>query len=750
MAYGGVTRFALAFTTVFAGAVPGWAQTTAETDRPDLLSNDIVVTASRRDERLQDVPAAVTALSGDTLETLGVRSFSDYVSLVPGLSQRDVGNPGQGTFIIRGLNTGSQSITNTSAVYLDDTPFSASGFLSAGALLTPDPDIADVERIEVLKGPQGTLYGANSLGGLIRIVSARPDSSGFSGRVQADVTALDGGDVGWSTRASVNVPIVTDKLAVRVNGVYRVAPGWTDNVQLGTENVNESIIKGGKLAVRFTPVDDLVIDLSGTIQTIENKGVARQDNKTLTLVPRDGRYQYRAAQDERGKLEYRLYSGSADYDFGGASLIATVSYGEYRTDLFSDVTEGYVPFLRAIGFGGIIPADAQATGDFSPNMDKFTAEVRLVSERLGRFEFLAGLFYTDESNTYRANLFIADGAGAPLAAPFDVLVRTTTSSDYKELAGYGNLTFYLTDNFDVTGGIRVARNEQQAQTGGPNSVVFYRPRAIADFEFKDTVTTWLGTVRWRPTSDISTFLRAASGFRPGGPQNNPAPPPGAQTTIRPDSVWNYEAGVRATVLDGTFNINASVYRIDWTDIQLQGLFNNIVLQANGGAARVDGAEMEVVARPVTGLTLAANAGYTNARITEVDAGVSANIGAVAGDRLPLTPEFTMALIGDYRLPLANGNELNFGSTLRFRSDMPSSYSNTVLNPNMKVPSATTLDLRAGINLSGFEVQARVENLFNALIINTLATNFLSPAFPVPTSAFVGRPRAFTFAVAKRF
>jgi iron complex outermembrane recepter protein len=746
----GVMKFTLAATTALAGALPSWAQTAAETDRPELFASDIVVTASRRDERLQDVPAAITALSGETLETLGVRSFSDYSTLVPGLSQRDAGNPGQGTFIIRGLNTGSQSITNTSAVYLDDTPFSASGFLSAGALLTPDPDIADVERIEVLKGPQGTLYGANSLGGLIRIVSARPDASGFSGRVQADVTALDGGDVGWSTRASVNVPIVTDKLAVRVNGVYRVAPGWTDNVQLGTENVNESIIKGGKLAVRFTPVDALVIDLSGTIQTIENKGVARQDNETLTLVPRDGRYQYRAAQDARGKLEYRLYSGSADYDFGGASLIATVSYGEYRTDLFSDLTETYVPFLRAIGLGGVIPANGQATGDFSPNMDKFTAEARLVSERLGRFEFLAGLFYTDESNTYRANLFVADGTGAPLAEPFDVLVRTTTRSDYKEVAGYGNLTFYLTDNFDVTGGIRVTRNEQQAQTGGPDSVVFYNPRAIANFEFKDTVTTWLGTVRWRPSSDISTFLRAASGFRPGGPQNNPAPPPGAQTTIRPDSVWNYEAGVRATVLDGTLNINASIYRIDWTDIQLQGLFNTIVLQANGGAARVDGAEMEVVARPVTGLTLAANAGYTNARITEVDAGVSANIGAVAGDRLPLTPEFTMALIGDYRLPLANGNELNFGSTLRFRSDMPSSYSNTVLNPNMKVPSATTLDLRAGINLSGFEVQARVENLFNALVINTLDTSFLSPAFPVPTSAFVGRPRAFTLAIAKRF
>jgi outer membrane receptor protein involved in Fe transport len=193
----------------------------------ELFSNEIVVTASRRAERLQNVPSAITALEGSTLEAIGAQTFRDYSTLIPGLSQRDLGNPGQGTIIIRGLNTGPQSITNTAATYIDEAPFSASGFLSAGAILTPDPDIADLDRIEVLKGPQGTLYGANSLGGLIRIITTRPDASRFSGRVWGEATTVDGGDTGYAVRGSVNVPLVTDRLPrmMAVSAAFAVFSG---------------------------------------------------------------------------------------------------------------------------------------------------------------------------------------------------------------------------------------------------------------------------------------------------------------------------------------------------------------------------------------------------------------------------------------------------------------------------------------------------------------------------------------------
>lgn len=746
---------------VFA-ATPGLGQDTAPVaaaEAPGENANEqspyeeeeIVVTASRRAERLQDVPSAITALEGETLEQIGAQSFRDYSSLVPGLSQRDFGNPGQGTIIIRGLNTGPQSITNTSATYIDETPFSASGFLSAGAILTPDPDIADIDRIEVLKGPQGTLYGANSLGGLVRIITTRPDTNDFSGRLWAEGTAVEGGSFGYALRGSVNMPVVDDVIAVRANAFYRVAPGWTDNVQLGTEDVNESVIKGGRLAIRATPSPDLTIDVGGIYQKIENRGVARQDNVTGTTRPRDGEYEYRALVDAESDLTYRLINGSIDYDFGALSLVTTASYAEYRTRLLADASETFVPTLRAIGLGGIIPADAQVIGDVSPNLDKFTAEARLVSERLGPIEFVLGAFYTDESNRYRANYFVNNASGAPLPAPFDVLVRTTTLSDYKEIAGFGNLTFYITDNFDVTGGIRFAQNEQEAQTGGPGAVVFYAPRATSNFDFKDNVTTYLGTVRWRPTRNISTYLRAASGYRPGGPQNNPAPPPGAQTEIRPDTTWNYEAGIRAQFLDDTLAVNASVYHIDWSDIQLNTNFQGVVLQANGGEADVDGFELELVARPNPLLTIAANVGHTDARLTSIDAGVTTSIGAREGDALPLTPKWTTAILADHRIPLAGGLEGNIGATLRFRSDMPSSYPGAFLNPNIKVPSLTTLDLRGSVEFSRFTLQLRAENVFDTLGYTSLATNYLvTPAIPVPTTATVIRPRSFTVAVSTRF
>jgi len=739
----------LACAAAFAGTpVLAQASTSAATDS-DLA--DILVTASRREERLQDVPVAITVLSGDTLERLGVQSFRDYMSLVPGLSQRDFGNPGQGTIIIRGLNTGPQSITNTAATYIDEAPFSASGFLSAGAILTPDPDIADIDRIEVLKGPQGTLFGANSLGGLVRILTTKADPGAFAARATGEVTTIKGGDTGFALRGSVNVPIVIDKLAVRVNGVYRRAPGWTDNVLLGTDNVNESIIKGGRLSVRFTPSSQVTLDVSGIYQDIENRGVARQDNITGTTRPRDRRDAYRAVVDTEGSIKYRLVNSSLDWNLGAVSLIATASYGEYRTALASDATETFVPTLRLIGLGGIIPANAQVIGDVSPNMDKFTAEARLVSDRLGPIEFVAGLFYTDESNTYRANFFVNQASGAPLTSPFNVLVRTTTLSDYKEVAAFGNLTFYLTDRFDVTGGLRFARNEQEAVTGGPGATVFYAPRATSRFSFEDNVTTYLATLRWRPTDQLSAYARAASGYRPGGPQNNPAPPPGSQTEIRPDSSWNYEAGVKASLLDGTLSLNASVYRIDWTDIQLNTQFQGVVLQANGGNARVDGFEIEALARPTRLLTFAANMGHTNARIRKVDPGVSTSVGARSGDALPLTPAWTLAILGDQRIPMAGDMEATIGATLRFRSDMPSSYPGATLNPNIDVPSLTTLDLRAGMTFSSFQLFARVENLLDEAGLTSLATNYLvSPAIPVPTTATVIRPRTVTVGATMRF
>lgn len=711
--------------------------------------NTIIVTASKREQLLQDVPGAVTALSEEAVERLGLEDFQDYASIVPGLSQRDPGVPGQGTIILRGLNSSAQQTTNTTAFYLGDVPVSASGFLSVTALLTPNPDLVDAERIEVLKGPQGTIWGATSLGGLVRVVPNAPDTSEIGGFAQAEYETIDGGGDGYSLRGGVNVPIVDGVLAFRASGGYRKVGGFIDNIATGTDNFNTAEIYGGRAALRFTPTQDLTIDASAFIQSTDSVGSSNRANLKGTLTPAFGQYENSVVADLPSSIDYQLYALSVDYDFGPVSWQTTASYGDLDTNLQGELPE-YIAFVASL-----VPAGTASLLDASPSTEKWTVESRLVSDRIGSFEFVAGAFYTSEKSAYRTVISLVDpGTLEPLAGPFGTLFRANTLSDYEEIAGFGNLTFYITDNFDITGGLRVAWTDDLSSTGAPVDGIpasaFFAPRPQQDFSDSSTATTYLGTLRWRPTDNLSLFARAASGFRPGGPQTNSAPPPGAQTSIDPDTVWNYEVGMKGTFLDGKLSAEASVYRIDWSDIQLPSLFGGTVLQLNGGEARVEGFELAFTAQPGPNTTISAQVGHTNARLLDVPASVTANIGAVAGDQLPLTPKWTVALIADQVVPLSDDIEATFGVTFRFRSEMPSGYPGDPLNVNVELPPMEVLDLRAGLEFEAFTVTARVENVLDEIAFNGAQTNALFPGQPTVTLTPLIRPRTFSIGISTRF
>lgn len=725
----------------------------AQNGRADINdSNEIIVTASKRAEKLQDVPAAITAISSDKLETLGVRDFRDYATLVPGLSQRDNGAPGLGSIILRGLNSGPQQLSNTSAVYIDETPFTASGFISAGSLLTPSPELAEVERIEVLKGPQGTLYGASNLGGLIRIITKKPDSSQFFGTASGEISTVGHGETGFLLRGSVNLPIVKDRLAMTATGYYRRAGGFTDNVQTGTEDVNRSNLYGGRLALRYAPTSDFTIDISGIYQKIENLGYAFQALIPGTFDPASGEYDYRSFQDFGSKLEYRIVNANAEYRLGIGTLTASGSYARYKTRSESDLTTTYVPVARAVlgpiaqsTFGvpidTLLPADSNARYYANPNMDKWTGEIRFASERLGPVEFMVGGYYTDEDNIYFAGVYAHDAQGALRAPPFDLLIKTTTTSRYKEIAGFGNLTVYLSETLDITGGLRYAHNKQVAGTGGPGGLTYYLPRIPRTFDFSDNSLSYLATLRWRPTSSLSAYLRAASGYRPGGPQTNPTPPPGAQTFVRPDTVWNYEAGIKGTALEGALAFDISVFHIDWKDIQLSSLLNGIVLQGNAASATVDGFEMQLTARPSDLLTVSVSAGHTDAKIKSISPEAAAANGARPGDKLPLTPGWTTSLIADHRVPLGSNATGNLGATLRFQSDMPATYPALDPTRRQKLPDVTTLDLRASVTFDErFTAQLRVDNVFDKLGFTNVDAN----------GGILIRPRTLSLGVSTSF
>lgn len=713
--------------------------------------NEIIVTASKRAEKLQDVPTAITAVSGEKIEALGIRDFRDYASLVPGLSQRDSGAPGTGTIILRGLNSGAQQTSNTSAVYIDETPFSPSGFLSVGALLTPSPELAEVERIEVLKGPQGTLYGASNLGGLVRIITKKPDASRFFGTASAEVSSVSHGEMGFLVRGSVNVPIVQDQLALTATGYYRRAGGFADNVTTGTNDVNRSNLYGGRVALRYQPTPDFTFDLSGIYQNIENEGYAFQRLVPGTFQAAFGRYDYASYADLGADIKYRIVNTNAEYRLGFGTLTASGSYARYKTNIETDATNPYIALGRTVlgplavpVFGvpidTLLPANSVARFQASPNMEKWTGEVRLASDRMGAFEFMIGGFYTDEDSIYYTTVFVHDAQGNLRPAPRDALVKATTTSRYKELAGFGNVTFYLTDTLDITGGLRYAHNKQVAGTGGPGGITYYLPRTPLTFNFSDNSLSYLATLRWRPAPNISAYLRAASGYRPGGPQTNPTPPPGAQTFVRPDTVWNYEAGVKGSVLDGGLSFDISAFRIEWKDIQLNSLVNGIILQGNAASAVVDGFELQLTARPSDLLTVNVSAGHTNARLKAIDPTASSVTGAQAGNKLPLTPSWTTAILIDHQIPFSTSVSGNVGATLRFQSDMPSNYPVVTPVGQRKIPEITTVDLRASATFNErFTAQVRVDNLFDKLGFTNIGVD-----------STVIRPRTITAGLSAKF
>jgi outer membrane receptor protein involved in Fe transport len=445
------------------------------------------------------------------------------------------------------------------------------------------------------------------------------------------------------------------------------------------------------------------------------------------------------------EIRYRSASGTMNYDTDAGAIVAVASYVKTTSEIVSDYTDIYGSYLSLLG---IVPVGTQTVGTLGPNMKKFTAEARFVSKRLGPVEFVAGGFYTHESNSYPIVIVARTPAGVLLPAPRDILFRGNTTSKYDEYAAFGNLTFYLSDQLDVTGGIRYAHNNQSSAAAP--GIVFYAPRAGGSQTFSDNATTYLATVRFRPTDNVSFYARAASGYRPGGPQNSTLLPPTAQTVIRADTVWNYEAGVKATALDGALSANLAVYRIDWKDIQLNTLFGGITLMGNAGSATVDGFELEIQARPSRNLVFGSNIGHTNARITAIDPVAASSLGAKSGDRLPLTPSWTAAAYIDQTIPFSDDLKGSLGATIRLQSDMPSSYPGYALNPNIKIPSNTRVDLRAGLAMNGYSLQLRAENIFNTLGYTSIATNALYVGQPVPTNATVTRPRALILSATANF
>jgi len=733
---------ALVLTNLF--QIPVQAQVTAgSTGRSDADAlQEITVTASKRAENLQEVPTAITALTSDVIERQGLSQFTDYMDLVPGLAQNNSGAPGHGLVILRGLSTGAQQTASTVSYLIDDVAFTANESLAIGSLLTPDPDLTDIERIEVLKGPQGTLYGASALGGIIKIVSKQATADAFSGDVHGTYSSVDHGGTGGGVRGSLNIPIIQDKVSLRFSAFERTDPGFMHNITLGTNDTNKAIVSGGRLTLRVQPTENLDIQFSGFMQNLRDYGSTQVDTNPSTLNPVYCRYCYAGAIDPLFETKYRIAGMVVNWTVPMGTLTNSLSYGKYVDAETFDYSREYN--VLNLLFQLPVPANNAVIGSLYPAMRKLTEELRFATTRFGNFEGLGGLFFTNEQNQY--NVTVTNEVPptlAPVAPPFGNMLTANTNPNYKEYAAFANLTYYFLTNLDLTVGGRYTHNQQTA-TNSADGVLNGLVSTTATFESSEHPTTYLATLRYRPTPQLDTYARIATGYRPGGPQLTQGA--GLPASFKKDTTTNYELGAKGRWLDGRFTSNVAVYYIAWKDIQLNELVNGLQVQGNGGKATSKGVELELAYLPIRGLTTQLSASFNRAK-TDVDVPA---VGAIAGDTLPFAPKFTAAAVADYEFPINERVRGFGGATYSYQGSRPTSWSQDPLNTNFELPGYGTLDLRAGLYWSQYTLSLRAANVLDKHAYSTSFDGNIFPGQGVIAQSVVITPRTLFVELGAKF
>lgn len=726
---------------VLGAATPAFADEAA--DAPAVSEAEIVVTAQKREERLIDVPVPVTAVTSDALVKQNLLEVRDYFTRIPSLQYS--GDRVQ-NLSLRGITTGGAT-NPTLALLVDDVPFGSA--TQNGSSNIPNFDPAVLQRIEVLRGPQGTLYGAASLGGLIKYVTRQPSTTDFSGQVEVGATAVEHGGFGHSARGSVNVPIVEDRIGVSLSGFYRRNPAWVDNIDrvsgFRTEDANRSREWGGRAAVLLRPFDSLTITLSAMKQLSRSSGSGSADFVAVDDfrgVPEDLAVVRSAGQPTRS--EFELYSARADLDLGFATLTSVSGWNVAETVPLQDLTPIFGGLLR-----NFYPGTTTVNLLNAHRTTRFSQEVRLAGTG-DVVDWLVGGFYSIEHANISQRMQLLDASGDAFATPYD----SSGPSAYREYAAFGDLTFHVTDRFDMQVGARYGRNKMnnfQNVTTEPASLPIFGPSTSEQVRRKDKAFTWLLSPSFKITPDVMVYARVANGYRPGGTNALLSDVP---LTYDNDTVINYELGAKGSFLDRRAEIDISLFQIDWKDIQLQGTSsaNNFTFTTNGGKARSRGIELQTSFRPWTDGTLSVNGSYIDATLTEnlpVIMGATGLVGA-SGDRLPYTAKFSSTVDFQQNFALSADLDLTVGATYTYLGSRWSEFVNSdpaATGVRMRLPSYSQVDLRAGLELQdGWRLNAFVRNLLDKR--GVLVGNDRGGTV-APTGTFI-RPRSYGFTVSGSF
>jgi outer membrane receptor protein involved in Fe transport len=710
--------------------------------------NEVVVTAQKRSEALADIPMSVTVIAGEALERQRIENFEDLAATVPGLSLNSL-QPGVTRVTMRGINTGG--VASTVGIYLDDVPFGSSSGLANAAILSGDIDTFDMARVEVLRGPQGTLYGASALGGVIKYVSNAPSADGFEGRLQGSVEDVAGAGLGYGVTGMLNIPM-GDSFAVRASGFYRSTGGYIDTIgtnpipalqdpsvnivdgSLVEGDINDSEVVGGRVSALFTPSERFSLDLTVHYQDINTDNNNTFEVDPATLQSQGGRRVATRYHNQPTDIEYRLYSATLDWDLGAVSLQSVTSYSEFLQDFELDaapiVLFSFLPIptaqLFTYAYSTPGTTDTLLSGVLFQNTgtDKFTQEFRLVSPDSERFEWLLGAYYTDEDSLiHQEAVAVEPGTSTPVAS-IPVLADVRLDSTYEELALFGNATWHISDRFDLSFGARWSDNDQDASqfvtvilptwlldpTAPPDDLTTIEQN-FEDLKSSESPVTWSFSPRYEFNDTTSAYLRVATGFRPGGPN---VLPPGADapSTYDSDELTNYEVGLRTGNASGSFSLDAAAFFLDWDDIQLFQVVNSFGVNANGGTAESKGFEFTATGRTDDGFSASLSGAYVDAELTE---DTDPNVGGLDGDALPFVPEFTLSVSGDYEWGVFGDATAYVGAQVSYIGERPANLNDRVdptdpTSPLRELDSYTTVDLRTGLLRDNWSLELYVKNL----------------------------------------
>jgi len=705
---------ALGLTLLNTGVTQAQDQRPAQGGQRAGIIDEVVVTAQKREESIQDVPVSISVVGGQQLQDMHVTQLNDIAGYVPGMQIVSGGSPGQTGLTLRGLaQVGSGQ---TVGIYLDDAPVGASSFYARASAFSLDLLPYDVQRMEVLRGPQGTLYGASTIGGLLKYVTYAPDPNKFELRAGADVFGMADADKrGMGGRFGVNAPLIEGKLAVRASYAYQHTPGFIDNFVTGRKDQNEYDQKGGRIALLWQINDDASLELSGLWQGINSDDNATQRSSLPPIVPVGGGRLNGNLTREPFHKQLDYYSATLKWNLGWANFTSASSYSDTVTDQISDASASYgILYNLLVG----IP-DAVAPFELNMRLKKFTEELRLQSASEGRVEWLLGAFFTDEKNDnfQRIDGYFPDGS--PIAA-LPILAKLALPTKYREYSLFGDLTYKFTDRFDITAGVRWARNDQEyAEIDEPGPLL---PGQSVFSKSSEDVWTYMFSPRFHVTDDTMVYGRVANGYRPGGPN---APLAGAPPTVDSDSVVNYEIGVKSEFLDRRAFIDAAVYYMDWTDIQVAVVNDGISYLANAAKAKSKGVEVSAAVMPVDGLRFGLTVAYADSYLT---GDVPPPGPGLKGDPLPNVPKWSGSLSADYAFDLSSDWRGSVGAGYRYTGKRPSAVAS---DPDVIISDGYgALDLNASVANEHWTVRLFVRNATDKNTESTIAT-LTDVAFSAP-------------------